>query len=359
MKKLFSLFVLVLTCVNFVSAQWGDGILSTPKRIWTDPVIYNYDENVTWYFDLSNQDPDIKTILDEATLALWTWIPSNPGDGHFGGGYSIAQPEMTLTHRGGYVYSITMKPTEFYNVTKSYIENPHYANGDEMTGFVMHVRVFSKNGDANINCAAFIIRYPHFLIKDLKAAGTQDTATVYPSAANATTPLAALLYNGGTFSGDLHVKSSVNNGEKMVSYDALNPDLTKAKTYFGINDVYVFNILNPSQYFGVAYDYTINSLEFEFAEVGQTVVHSGSVVLTPVDAWQPTISGLGNITTVSGNMKLNISNGLLTINAPQFAVYNICGVRVANSNASTLDISNLTHGTYIVKTAHGTIKFNK
>lgn len=363
MKKLFFISAIVLCSVNFVNAQWGDGILSIPGRIWTDPVIYNYDEDVTWYFDLSSEGNDIKAVLDEATLALWTWQPSNPGDEHLGGGYSFVQPEMTLTHRGGYVYSITLKPTVLYNVTKAYIET------SAISSFVMHIRVFSKDRDSDINCAAFHIRYPHVLVNDLKT--NNIPSTVYPPVeegedkpkVNATTPMAIMFNNDyvkADFTGDLFVNSSLNDGEHPVVYNAEHPDLTKAKTYFGVEDVYTFNIKNPSEFYGTAYDYQIDSIRYEFKTAGsQDAVYSGMQEFIPIAPWQPITSALNYVMTASNGLKINIENEILSVNATQFEVYNIMGAIVAESKSESLDISHLASGIYIIKAPNGTLKFIK
>lgn len=363
MKKLFSLLVTGLCFVGFVSAQdWGEGILPIPQRIWTSPVIYNYDEQVTWYFDLNNADDGIKEVLDDATLALWTWGPSNPGDGHIGGGYSYPQEELLLTHRGNYIYSITLTPTVLYNVTKAYIETPHYSGEYEMTGFVFHIRVFSADQQSNINSEAYVLRYPHYLVNDLKT--DNIPATVKPLVINATTPLAIFLNNDylkETITGDLFVTSGINSWEKSVAYDAANPDLTKAKTYFGIDDVYVFNINNPAAFYGVGYDYVINSLDYQFkyagTEAGDDVYggdESGFTQATPLN-----ITGIKNVQAASAKVKYAINDGILTVNAAAFSVYNIAGIAVADAQQGSLDISGLPTGVYILKTAEGTAKFLK
>jgi hypothetical protein len=364
MKKLIFISTVILLAINFVNAQsWGDGILSIPARIWTDPVIYNYDEDVTWYFDLSAEDASIKAVLDEATLALWTWRPTNPGDEHFGGGYSLAQPEMILTHRGGYVYSITLKPVVFYSVTKESIE------GGDAQSFVMHIRVFSKDNDANINCAAFHIRYPHFLVNDLKT--NNIPSTVYPPVeegadkpkVNATTSMAVMFNNDyvkADFTGDLFVNSSLNKDEHPVVYSAENPELTKAKTYFGIDDVYVFNIKNPSQFYGTAYDYQIDSIHYEFkTAASQHVIYSGMQEFIPVKPWQPLTSGLNYPAISNNNLKIKIENGILSVNASRFEIYSILGASVAKSNSGSTDISNLPKGIYLVKAHNGALQFIK
>lgn len=353
MKKLLSLLVVtLLTASPMFSQTWGDNILSIPKRVWTDPVIYDYDEEVTWYFDLSGEDAAIREILDDATLALWTWIPTNPGDGHFGGGYNIAQPEMILTARKGYVYSITMKPTEFYNVTKEYLSAYSAENS-----FVMHIRVFSKDRDADINCFAFHVKFPHFIVKDIKT--EKIPHLVYPTEVNATTPIAILIDKDSipAFTGNLYLDTKINDGAYSVIYDGANANKTKMKNYFGVNEIYVLNISNPSEYFGTAFDYRLENIEFATRTEGsQASDNFVQYPLTPVDPWGGT-SLEENV--AQEPVRAYILNGVLFVDALNFDLYNISGSLVARSESSSLDVSNLPSGVYIVKTSKGSSKLIK
>lgn len=364
MKKFFYSLAIILLSTGYIFAQdWGEGILSIPARIWTDPVIYNYNEEVTWYFDLSAEDAAVKEVLDDATLALWTWQPTNPGDGHIGGGYGLPQEELQLVHRGGYVYSITMKPSELY--AKSDIEA-----STKSQDFVMHIRVFSADGMSNINCEAFKIRYPHILVNDVKS--YDILSTIYPPVKegeeipriNATTSLAIMLNNAklkAEFTSDLFVNASLNDNEYAVNYDPANPDLTKAQNFFGIDDVYVFNIKDPSDYFGVPYDYQIDSIRYEFRTANsEEPIYTSVQKFTPVKPWKPTITtGINEVASISGSVKMYLSQGTLTVNAPQFEIYSISGALVATSKTSVLDISHLSDGIYILKAPNGALKFVK
>ncbi|MDL2222363.1 hypothetical protein LJC35_07420, partial [Parabacteroides sp. OttesenSCG-928-N08] len=179
MKKLFSivLFAFVANCVAF--AWNGDGGLANPVRVWSNPVIYSYDEEVTWYYDFADADP---AQLEVSTLVLWVWQPSNIADpGPYGNepkyasetdGSPVApslpdvNKKLILKHCGGTVYSITFTPTEFFGKTEEEI----VANTEG--GFWQHIRLFDADGHCITNCGSYPILFPHQILL-----GTQGLAS--------------------------------------------------------------------------------------------------------------------------------------------------------------------------------------
>ena len=103
MKKILSLLA--------VLAAW----LTTAAQvtITSYPVIYAPDEEVTWYFDMSE-----KMQVEGEPFYIWTWAPSNPED-------VLGTPDAwnnpsdacTLKYVGNGIYKLTMIPTEFYGVS--------------------------------------------------------------------------------------------------------------------------------------------------------------------------------------------------------------------------------------------------
>lgn len=68
-------------------------------------------------------------------------------------------------------------------------------------------------------------------------------------------------------------------------------------------------------------------------------------------------SGLGSVTIAP--LKVSINGNILQTNASGFELYNVSGVLLANSTDSTMDVSDLAKGLYIVKTDKGTTKVVK
>lgn len=65
MKRL----LLILTVLLSVIRTMGQ------VTITSDPVVYAPDEEVTWYFDMSE-----KMQVEGEPFYIWTWAPSNPED---------------------------------------------------------------------------------------------------------------------------------------------------------------------------------------------------------------------------------------------------------------------------------------
>lgn len=108
--------------IVFLLAMLTMGRALAQVTITTSPVVYAPDEEVTWYFDMS----DLMQVEGEP-FYIWTWAPSNPED-VLGteDGWNNPSDACTLKYVGNGVYSLTMVPTEFYGVTAEEL----YANSD-------------------------------------------------------------------------------------------------------------------------------------------------------------------------------------------------------------------------------------
>jgi hypothetical protein len=106
MKKivLTILFALMLAPAA-MQAQTAAG---TINKMWSYPVVYKYDEEVTWYFDLSTT-----TFAPEQDVYLWIWSPSEPDAGHWEDSSDFAK----LTYKGDMIWSFTLTPTVYFSKT--------------------------------------------------------------------------------------------------------------------------------------------------------------------------------------------------------------------------------------------------
>lgn len=105
MKKLFSLFILTFTGILGLSAQIA------PANVCTSPASYNFDQEVTWYFNLKGNS----MVTPGENLYLWSWEPVELPNGR-----------ALLTYEQDMIWSLTFTPTELYGVTVEEIE----AKGD-------------------------------------------------------------------------------------------------------------------------------------------------------------------------------------------------------------------------------------
>jgi lysophospholipase L1-like esterase len=78
-----------------------------PSSVCTSPASYSFDQEVTWYFDLTGND--LVTAGDD--LFFYSWEPNTPPNG--------AAP---LTYENQMLWSLTFVPTDYYGVTLADLE---------------------------------------------------------------------------------------------------------------------------------------------------------------------------------------------------------------------------------------------
>jgi hypothetical protein len=121
-KKLLLIFLFL--CSFSLSAQ------QAPSSVCTSPASYSFDQEVTWYFDLTGND--LVTAGDD--LFFYSWAPNTPPNG--------AAP---LTYENQMLWSLTFVPTDYYGVTLADLEAAGdsafwgtltNSNGDDMIGTI-------------------------------------------------------------------------------------------------------------------------------------------------------------------------------------------------------------------------------
>lgn len=104
-KNLLCLFMLIASMNIYpLYAQTIDH--GGPKRMWTVPTFFSVDEEVSFYFDMT--DAGFREGVD---LYLWCWNPSEPDAGNWENSSDFAK----LTYDGENVYHITMVPTVYFS----------------------------------------------------------------------------------------------------------------------------------------------------------------------------------------------------------------------------------------------------
>lgn len=98
---MFALFIIP----NITKAQVEAGDIS---KIWSYPVVYQYNEEVTWYFDLANT-----TFPENEDIYIWIWSPTEPDAGNWENSSNFAK----LTYEGDFIWSFTLTPTEYFSVS--------------------------------------------------------------------------------------------------------------------------------------------------------------------------------------------------------------------------------------------------
>ena len=108
MKLRYILFIGI-----FLTAYQGFG-----QKIWTVPAEFNANDEIKLFIDIKACDCQ-RLLGTSDSVFLWTWQPSADADRldmYKNGQWTASNPNMAMTHEGNDVYSITMIPTEFYNV---------------------------------------------------------------------------------------------------------------------------------------------------------------------------------------------------------------------------------------------------
>lgn len=96
MKKILLLCVLALYTITGVQAQMA------PASVCTSPASYNYDEEVTWYFDLDGNS----LVTPGQDLYFWSWEPQG-----------LPAGPALMTHEKDMLWSLTFTPTVLYGVS--------------------------------------------------------------------------------------------------------------------------------------------------------------------------------------------------------------------------------------------------
>lgn len=157
---LFLLFPLGLSAQQ----EMGD-----PGKTWSYPVIYKYDEQVTWFFDLSTT-----SFSEGQNLYLWIWSPAEPDAGNWGNSSEFAK----LKYEGNMVWSFTLTPTVYFNKTAAEIAASagfwfrlKDKTGSQQSGVARNIQPLCLLPDCFRD---LLIIHPEFLILNTKSLPTLE-----------------------------------------------------------------------------------------------------------------------------------------------------------------------------------------
>lgn len=128
MKKIIFYSLLLLFTFTDLNAQ------TQPNAVCTSKVSYSFDEEITYYFDLTGNTG----ITAGEDLYYYSWAPNPPPAG-----------SALLTYEDNMTWSLTYTPTEFYDLTVAEIEavgdaafwsNIQNANGADVTGTISYAQ---------------------------------------------------------------------------------------------------------------------------------------------------------------------------------------------------------------------------
>jgi hypothetical protein len=222
----------------FASAQTEMGGVS---RTWSYPVVYNYDEQVTWYFDLS-----ASAFVPGQDIYLWIWSPSEPDAGNWGNSSEFAK----LTYLHDKIWSFTLTPTVYFSRTPAEIA--------ASAGFWFRLKDKTGSQQSDVTNLA----YTSF------ASFATDNQLIrsYPEHPKLEDGL-SILFNANLAPGfgdatSVHFHSGLNNWDLKVEYQAWIPEIvtkTQLKNLGG--GIYKMDLV-PKEYYAAPDGYIMQNLVF-------------------------------------------------------------------------------------------------
>lgn len=272
--KYITIALLTFVAILIPRNSFATEDVGAPAKVWTYPVVYALDQEVTWYFDMTGTG-----FSEKQDLFLWAWSPSEPDAGNFDNSSDFAK----LEYVSGMVWKKTLTPTKYFSKTVADIE--------ASSGFWMRLKGKGNEKQSDVVQAPWSVGD----IKTFKESG--ETVQIFPQKFYLDEPLSILvnaekLWVGGTQSGlageEIFFHSGLNNfaAGAIVEANMGNPDLVKKTKLTPIgNNIYKIDFI-PREYYGVGEDFVMENIEFLFptkdwAKVGTNEGGKNFVMLAP------------------------------------------------------------------------------
>jgi hypothetical protein len=239
MKKLIHTILLAFILLpNLIQAQEEAGAITS---IWSYPVIYKYDEQVTWYFDLS-----ATTFAAEQDVYMWMWSPSEPDAGNWENSSEFAK----LNYEGNMVWSFTLTPTAYFSVT------PEAIAASAGFWFRLKDKTGTKQSDvANVAYTDFSSFYTaNELIRPYPTEPTLDDGLSILFNANL-----APGFEGAT---SVHFHSGLNNWAVLQEYQSWLPEIVEKTKLKDLGNGFYKMDLIPSQYYNTEDGFIMENIVF-------------------------------------------------------------------------------------------------
>ena len=239
MKKIIHIIVLALVMLpNLIQAQEEMGNVNAT---WSYPVVYKYDEQVTWYFDLSTT-----TFAENQDVYIWIWSPSEPDAGNWENSSEFAK----LTYVGNKVWSFTLTPTVYFSRTPEQIASS--------AGFWFRLK--NKTGTQQSGVAQ--IAYTDFS----SFYTANEMIRPYPLQPTLDKGL-SILFNSNLVPGfadaqSVHFHSGLNNWDVKQEYQAWLPEIVEKTKLKNLGNGFYKMDLVPAQYYPVPDGYVMDNLVF-------------------------------------------------------------------------------------------------
>jgi hypothetical protein len=230
--KHFAIIITVLLTISIVSKaqtqEAGDIV-----KIWSYPVVYNYDEQVSWYFDLAGT-----TFADGEDVYIWIWSPSEPDAGNWENSSEFAK----LSYVGDMVWRFDVTPTLYFSRTPDQIR--------ESAGFWLRLKDKTGSKQSGVSSVP---------ITDFSAFATSgELISSYPARPAFDAPL-SILFNSNLATGfenptSIHMHGGLNDWEITQGYHVWIPAAVEKTKLKDMGDGFFKMDLIPSEYFGSIID---------------------------------------------------------------------------------------------------------
>lgn len=231
--------------VNIIGQTTQTTELGDVTSIWSIPKVYNYDEKVSWYFDLSATGFD-----DAEELYIWIWSPSEPDAGNWENSSEFAK----LTYEGNFVWKFDLTPTEYFNETPADIA--------ASPGFWMRLK--NKDGTrmstvANISYTPFSSFYT-----------ADEIIRAYPENPILDQPL-SILFNSNLVSdfddaSSVHMHSGLNGWTVLQEYQSWVPAVVEKTKLKDLGNGFYKMDLIPSEYYETPPNFVMETMNFIFVK---------------------------------------------------------------------------------------------
>lgn len=249
MKK----FIYSFLFVSLFSPSVGNAqeVIGAIRDMWSNPVVYTFDEEVTWYFDLSGT-----TAVEGEDFYIWIWSPSEPDAGNFNSSSEFAK----LEYEGDMVWSFTLTPTEYFSRTPEEIRNSD--------GFWFFLK--DKTGTKQTE----VTQMPYTDFSAFFDAG--EIMKAYPSHPSLNEGV-SILFNSNLVEGfegaeNVHFHSGLNDWAVPMEYQAWVPERVEKTRMKDLGNGFYKMDLIPSEYYEVSEDFEMNNIVFLFVAEEWTAV---------------------------------------------------------------------------------------
>nr|WP_319400876.1 hypothetical protein [uncultured Carboxylicivirga sp.] len=243
MKTLYFSLMIMLLVPTWIQAQTEEA--GEVGDIWSNPVVYQYNEQVSWYFDLAGT-----TFAEDEDLFMWLWSPSEPDAGNWENSSEFAK----LSYEGDFIWRFDLIPTEYFNVSPEEIANS--------AGFWFRLKNKSgtkQSGVSNIPITAFDSFFT-----------ANEIMRSYPTKPAIDEPV-SILFNSNLVEGfddasSVHMHSGLNDWEILQEYQAWLPEVVEKTQLKDLGDGFYKMDLIPDEYYPVPEDYVMENITFLFVK---------------------------------------------------------------------------------------------